>query len=374
MSGKKVFSVFISVSRAVSLIISLIFACFAISCRNSIDSIERIDAVASIGSNEAVAVETIVIEEGMFYKEIHSNGRLRAKRKQKLAIAAGGEVIDVKVKNGDYVNEGQALAMLCSDKLVSNLERANLRFMRASLDMEDILLGMGYSMHDSLIIPDFTWKMAGVRSGYFEVLNDIRSIEQEMQKTIIRAPFDGVVADLQIHVNELTMPGEALCSLIDNTRFLVSFPLMEKELEMFGVAMQAVVSPFSRPEMRYAGYLYSINPVVDEYGQVEVTVLIEGAPGLLEGTMVKVILQRNIPEQMVVPRSAVLLRDGEEVLFKYSLGEAVWTYVNVMFENSTHYSVIADPGRLASLAPSDTVIKSGNVHLSHGSQVKRKNK
>jgi multidrug efflux pump subunit AcrA (membrane-fusion protein) len=93
----------------------------------------------------------------------------------------------------------------------------------------------------------------------------------------------------------------------------------------------------------------------------------------MEGMNVRVRVLSPVAGQLVVPRQAVLYRDNLEVLFKYSRGKAEWTYVNVLHQNSTHYSVIANPDRVASLQPGDTVIVSGNTNLAHGSPVTLKN-
>lgn len=344
------------------------------SCRKTVDNDDQQSVFSGIEQTPAVTVEALKLEKRGFYKEIRTNGRLRARRKLSLTIPLGEELIDVNVKNGEHVKKGQILAMLCSNRLNRQLEKANIRFIRASLEMEDVLLGQGYRIQDSLKMPEFTWQMAGVRSGYFEALKDIRSIEDEMSKTLIRAPFDGVVADLVMQANEVAAPGEVLCKLIDMNEFFVTFPLMEQELVQLEEAMRVEIHPFSRPEMKCSGYVQSINPVVDDHGQVELTALINNAPGLLDGMNVNVSVRKEIPAQMVVPRSAVLLRDGEELLFRYMQGKAVWTYVIVLHKNSTHYSVLANPKRFGSLEPGDTIIVSDNVHLANGTPVMLKNK
>ncbi len=364
----------VNTSTCVLFLTALMLAGLSFSCRNTIDESDRSENYPATKTKETVSVETVVVEQDAFYKQLHSNGRLRAKQKLKLVIPASEQIMDVRVRNGDRVIEGQVLAVLCNKRVNSRLARANLQLKRAVMDMEDILLGQGFVMQDSLNIPDFTWQMAGIRSGYFEVLNETRDIEREVQQTLIRAPFDGLVANLQMQANEMAKPGDIFCSLIDQSEFLVSFHLMEQELALAeGSDISVIISPFSRPDKNHKGFVQSINPVVDEFGQVELTAVIPGTPGLLEGLHANVRIQKKIQGQIAVPRSAVLSRDGHDVLFKYLHGKAVWTYINVLHKNSTSYSVIADPNRVASLEPGDTIIISNNLHLAHDSPVKRKN-
>lgn len=69
----------------------------------------------------------------------------------------------------------------------------------------------------------------------------------------------------------------------------------------------------------------------------------------------------------------MVLRQNQEVLFKYVNGSAFWTYVQTGLENSTSYSVTAHPDKGGVLQEGDTVIISNNLNLAHESEVKLKN-
>ena len=73
--------------------------------------------------------------------------------------------------------------------------------------------------------------------------------------------------------------------------------------------------------------------------------------------------------QLVVPKSAVVIRDNLEVLFRYKDGRAQWTYVHTSLANSREYVVEANLDRGAELNPGDLVIVSGNLNLADGSEV-----
>jgi hypothetical protein len=84
---------------------------------------------------------------------------------------------------------------------------------------------------------------------------------------------------------------------------------------------------------------------------------------------VKVKIETAVPGQLVVPKSAVVQRQNQEVLFKYTNGIAFWTYVKTGYENSTSYTVTAHPDKGGTLMAGDTVIISGNLNLAHESEV-----
>ncbi len=314
-------------------------------------------------------VEVMVVEKGSLPLELSSNGKLRASRKSRISYPFSEELENILVKNGQQVHQGQGLAQLNRRNLERQLEQARLRFARVSISMEDLLLSRGYSLKDSLEVPHMVWHIASINSGYAEALQEVSFLENELEKTLIRAPYSGVVGGINARVFEKVGAGEVFCTLIDNTAFLAEFPVMESELALLQVGAGVEVEPFGKPGKLYSGQIVAINPMVDDHGRVEVTARVTGTAGLLDGMNVRVRVQREVPGQMLVPRSAVLYRDNSEVLFKYIGGIAEWTYVNIPHENSTHFSVVADPDRVASLQPGDTVIVSGNINLTHGSKV-----
>ncbi len=340
-----------------------------LSCISSGHSEATISEQCSIEGMHNTVVETMALGTVDFVDELVSNGRLRAVRRSRLPIHRSGELKSVRVINGQAVRAGTVLAELCSEDLQRQVERAGLQYTRSRLDMEDILLGQGFYLSDSLSIPEFTWQMAGLRSGYFDAQNELKNLQSDMIKTRIVAPYRGIVADLDLELHEQYSAGEILCTLIDDSKFLVEFHLMEKEIEAVSPGSGVMVSPFSRPDHRYLGYIHSVNPLVGKQGQVKVLAVIPGDDGLMDGMHVRINIQNIIPEQMVVPRSAVVYRDDEDVLFRYSKGQAKWTYVSILHQNGRYYSVIANPDRMSNLEPGDTIIISNNIHLANGSAV-----
>ena len=75
-------------------------------------------------------------------------------------------------------------------------------------------------------------------------------------------------------------------------------------------------------------------------------------------------VHRSLGEQLVIPKSAVVLRSGKQVVFTVKKGKtAQWNYIHTAFENRDSYSV-AD-----GLVEGDTVIISGNINLAHEAPV-----
>ncbi len=315
-------------------------------------------------------VDVVVLEEKSFHKELLSNGRLRALRRSRLSFPFSKPLQELHVINGQYVEEGQLLATLCDEELIRRLESASIRKKQARLEMEYLLLGYGFSLSDSLMIPSHIREIAGIASGYREASQQVRNLERDLERSRLKAPFGGLVTGLDARPYEWVQAGQALCTLIDPAVFLVEFPIMEQEYPRLETGSPVRIIPFAQRGRSGRGHVHSIEPRVNENGQIRVTAWITDTEGLLEGMNVRVHLLHEVPGQMVVPRSAVLYRDQQEVLFRYEEGRAMWTYVQVLHENSSQYSVVARPDGLARLAAGDTVITDGHLNLVHRSEVK----
>ncbi|TVR43121.1 MAG: HlyD family efflux transporter periplasmic adaptor subunit [Bacteroidia bacterium] len=347
-----------------------VFILMAISCRQQNGDQGSGSAAEAAAQDVFVTeVDIMVLEEGVFPRELLSNGKLRALRKSRLPFRYSEELLRVHVLNGQYVSAGEVLAELCRENLERQLARAAITRKQATLEMEYLLLGHGFTLGDSLKVPAHIWEMAGISSGYLEARNQYKNLLADLEKTRLTAPFGGLISGIETQPYEQVTAGNIFGTLIDNTAFIAAFSVMENELPLIGPGGHVQVIPFSMPGIFYTGTIKSIDPVVDENGLIRVTALITDTEGLLEGMNVRVIARQEISGQMAVPRAAVLYRDNLEVLFRYENGESVWTYVNILYENSTHYSVIANPDRVASLHPGDTVIIGGNMNLAHGSAV-----
>jgi len=317
-------------------------------------------------------VDVIVLRRTTFKKEIISNGKLRASRKSDLRFKVAGEIKELKVKNGDFVSAGQVIAALDPFEFQQRLEQAETTLKRTSIEFEDALIAHGGSMNRDKI-PEAIYENASIRSGYTSALSDLKTARMNLAYTVLRAPFSGKVANVKQNPYELANTGEIFCTVIDDSMFEVEFSLIESEIGQIKTGDSVKVVSFSN-DVASNGRISEINPLVDANGLVLVKAAVRNSKGLLDGMNVRVRIEKEEPGHLVVPKSAVVLRQNQEVLFRYTRGIAFWTYVQTGLENSTAYSVIAHPGKGAKLEAGDTVIVSNNLNLAHESKVRLKGK
>lgn len=345
---------------------SLLSALF--SCSNS--NIKNDDTTEKRQYTEQQNPVTVTtIQKGIFRKEIVNNGKLVALRKCDMQFRVGEQLEKLPVKNGDFVKSGQLIAELHQSTYKRQLANAQIQLKKTKLEMLDLVIGQGYKSLDSTTMPSIIYEMASVKSGYAEAIQNLKTAQYNIESTRLTAPFPGIVANITQKQYDQVSSGKTFCTLIDNSEFEAEFRMVENEAADIRVGDEVKLIPFSDQTV-YSGRISEINPVIDENGLILAKALVKNPGGLMDGMNVKVLVEKEIPDQLVVPKSAVLLRDNQEVLFKCIHDTlAFWTYIQTTGENTSSYSVIAHPDKGGTLEAGDTIIISGNLNLAHESKV-----
>jgi RND family efflux transporter MFP subunit len=318
-------------------------------------------------------VDVIVLKNETFHRQLVSNGKLSATAKSSLTFGAMGVIQEIFVMNGETVKAGTLIAKLDdSDKHLA-LESARIAMDKARLDLYDKLVGQGYQARDTSAVPRDVLAMAKMRSGYTEAENSYRKAKREYSQTRLVAPFAGRVADITVKRFDNT-PSGAFCTLINDSAFDVDFNILESEYQFIAKGLPVKVVPFSSDKKPLTGIVTTINPSIDKNGQIAVRASIRNDGTLLDGMNVKVIVEKSVDKCLMVPKSAVVVRDNLDVLFRYREGKAEWVYVHLLMSNSESYAVEANADRGAVLNAGDSVIVSGNLNLADGSDVILKKK
>lgn len=305
-------------------------------------------------------VTVVPLERSTFNKQLVCNGKLEAQAKVTLQFQAQGTIENVSVRDGQKVQKGQVLASLDREQPRRQLEQARLAYDKAEMNLADRLLDYGYSLQDTARIPADQKRVIYINTGFLDARMALENAERTYRQCELKAPFSGKVASVKAQAYE---SAGQLCTLIDDSRYLVRFSVLETECRFVSPGQQVLVSPFVDSDVTLKGTILSINPTVEQNGQIAVTARIPGNDALMDGMNVRITVENAVPDQLVVPKSAVVIRDNMEVLFRYVDGKSLWTYVNVLMSNTTHHVVEANRDRGADLNVGDLIITGGNLNL-----------
>lgn len=321
-------------------------------------------SVATDSVNDKIAEVTVmVLQPTVFDHEIVGNGRLTAREKVDLNFQSQGLISAIYVKNGQRVAKGQKIATLDTYKLSNQLDRDRNAVASAQLEMQDVIIGQGYDPEHLDRVPEEVMKLARLRSGLEQAELALAATQRDLDDATLVAPISGTVANLSLKPHNISSSSEPICRIINEGSMDVVFSVLESELPMVRPGDRVTVTPFAGGEAR-PGRVREINPMVDDNGMVKVWASVDGGKGLIDGMNVRVIVRRSVEEALVIPKSAVVLRSGRQVVFTLDGDKAMWNYVTTGMENLDRYTVTDG------LAPGMTVITSGNINLAHESPVK----
>lgn len=89
---------------------------------------------------------------------------------------------------------------------------------------------------------------------------DLRSAELDLERTIVRAPIDGVVGDRQVQVGQLVRPGSPLMSVVPLQAVYVVANFKETQIANFRPGQPVLIRPDVEHDLRLYGTLESLAP------------------------------------------------------------------------------------------------------------------
>lgn len=312
-------------------------------------------------------VKTVLIQQKPFVISTMSTGTLKAQQHTTIHLKSTGTIIALPIEDGQYIKKGQLLAMIDDAALQLELEQQTIELLEREFEKKSLLVANGGEAEiDSSVSPK---RLASIliRSGYRKAEQTIKQTQFRIAQTKIIAPFSGLIADLEVEEFQEGREGQQICRLLNPNTFEAEFQLTEAEALPLSIGQQVQVKLLADESMSFKASIQAINPIVNEQGLVTIRAKLRNTKNkkLLEGMAVRVAIERSIPNQFVIPKEALVLRSGKEVVFTYDSKEklAKWKYVEVAFENATELAI------KTGLQAGDLVIIEGNLNLSHDAKV-----
>lgn len=274
-------------------------------------------------------------------------GTISACQRAKLAPAAPGQVASLPIKEGERVQGGQVLLEIWNEDLKANLRLAESDAAAARSRAEEACLAGELAERDAqrqlqlqkkgLVSEDTVDRAVSTARGRAAACRATRSAVQvaadriavaraQLERTILRAPFAGVVAEINTELGEYVTPSPPgiptlpAVDLIDDSCLYVTAPIDEVDAAAIRPGMPARVSLDALPGRHFKGEVRRVAPYVLEREKqartVDVEVLFENpkeTQHLLVGYSADVeIVLHNQRNALRVPTEAVL--QGSRVL------------------------------------------------------------
>lgn len=350
----------------------LIPAFIAASCTHSSTSKEATGSSlgpAASSSGIVTTVQTAEAAERPFMYIINSNGKIRSLNEQSIISLNGGKLTSCNATAGKFFHAGQAIAQLDTAVIQFKKQRAVLNQYNTAKEYESQLLGYenllkGKSREEAESIK----QKLRISSGLASAEQDLKEAAYDLGISIIKAPFNGITADVKVHDGDQLNPGQEMFKIYDPDNLYLQVKVLEADMGLLKIGIPATVVALSAPSAKYASDVYEINPYVDENGMVDIKVKIRspksGRP-LVPGMNCTVSINIPTGKSVVVPKEAVIIRSGRPVVFNFEDGKAKWNYVVPGRDNGKEIEI------KEGLKAGSLVITSNNLQLAHDAPVQK---
>ncbi len=207
--------------------------------------VERVENApqAAVASMTSVAVDLVTFEDH-YTTSRRFLGQIEATADTVLSFELGGRLAELTVGEGESVTQGDVVARLDTALLEAerarlvasrNATQAQLAFAQSRLARAQRLQGEGFSSQETLDQARAT--RDELNSRIAEVEAALSSVAINIEKSVIRAPFDGRVGAQNVDITETLSPGQHVLTLIEtgNPIVRVGLPLSMSEQDMADV-------------------------------------------------------------------------------------------------------------------------------------------
>jgi len=304
-------------------------------------------AMAWLTRVEPVTVETATVAHGLVAETVTNTraGTIKACQRARLAPNSGGQIAKLPVKKGDRVRAGQVLLEIWNEDIRAQLTLAERDTVAAHAHADEACVAASVSKRESarlaslmarsLVAIDTAEKAkgeadsreAGCRAATQNIKVAEARIDQAraaMDRTLLRAPFDGIVAEINGEIGEFVTPSPVgiptppAVDVVDTSCIYVTAPIDEVDAPRIREGMPARVSLDAFRDRIFTARVRRVAPYVLDVEKQARTVEIEAelqdveAVSLLPGYSadVEVILQER-PDALRIPTRALI--DGKRV-------------------------------------------------------------
>jgi HlyD family secretion protein len=326
-----------------------------------------------LGRGKPVPVTVQRVARGRVEETVANSkaGTVMARRRAKISPIIGGQVVYIGPRKGVTVKEGEILLRINDQDLRASLALAKQEVATAEAaarqacfqaDQADVDLRRSENLRtDNIVSQDVLDRLHSTRDAARAGCEAARAqvgraqagvavAQANLDKTVLRAPFDGVVADLKAELGEWASPSPPalpippVYDIIDPTSIYVSAPLDEVDAGRIAPGQPARITLDPLPGKSFPGRVARVAPYVQDLEAQNRTLEIEVefddaafSRTLLPGTSsdVEVIL-KGVDHVLRIPSYAILgdnrvlvLKNGRLESRRIETGLRNWEFAEV---------------------------------------------
>lgn len=321
---------------------------------------EKIAIVAE--KNAAVSVKVATVKNEQIALDFVANGLFEPIQELTLTSEKTGKVVQILVKEGDYVTKGQTLAVLRGDAINVNAQAAEAAYQNAKAD---------YSRFEN------AFKTGGVTKQQLDQAKVALSNAEANYKqakinigdTRIKAPINGFINKKYIEPGTIimAMPATSLFDIVNVSKLKLNVTVNEGQVAQLKVGNTVAVKSSVYPDKEFSGKITFIAPKADTSLNFPIEIEINNnssndlKAGMYGTAQFKSAQQKQ--NMTVIPRTAFVGSVSSNQVFVAENGIA-------KLKTVTAGRILGDMVEiLDGLADGETVITTGQINLQDGNSI-----
>ena len=297
-------------------------------------------------------VEGIIVTPSVLDQTINISGTLKPFEETVLMPEVAGRVVDINLSEGGFTKKGTLLVKLFDGDLQAQLKKS-----KAQLQLEEqtekrqseLMKVNGISQLD---LDQTILQINSIKA-------DIEVLEVQINKTEVRAPFDGTIGLRNISIGAQVTTATALATIRDVRRLKLDFSVPEK----YG----SIIKPGFKVKFTVQGsdIKYDATVMATEQGIESDTRNLNGravvesnTASLVPGEFANVELRLSEKnDALMIPTEAVIPQERSKQIIISKQGKASFVTVTTGVRNTSSVQV------LNGISPGDTVVTTGILFL-----------
>ena len=304
-----------------------------------------------------VQADTLQIEN--VNAEFSYSGTFEPNKETKISAEIQGKINEVLVDAGSIVNKGQSLVQLDNSLLKLQLQNIEVQIEGLEADVNRYTI---LAKADAIQGVQLEKSLLGLKSAKVQKA----TLVEQISKTTIKAPFNGVVTAKLSEEGAFAAPGVPLLQITDitNLKFTVNVP--ENELSQFKLNQSYSLSADAYSEILLTGKTTMIGSKANMGSSFPVQFMVNNTSDLKikSGMFGKVLLKSETSGKgIIIPSSAIQGTENQPQVYIVKNGKALLQ--NITISNKIQNKAVVSSG----LNEGDVIVTNGFINLFDGANV-----
>jgi RND family efflux transporter MFP subunit len=318
--------------------------------------------------------DTLVVQSSALASGPVITGSIQPERRADLRAEVSAIVIQVLKENGEAVSKGDVLLRLDETSIRDNVSSAEeaARAAQQSLDQTQRMLERQSTLRSSGMISsqaleDVELRRNTAQSELAAAKSRLVTARQQLGRTVVRAPFDGIVSERKVSNGDTAQVGKELVKVIDPASMRFEGMVSADKIGVVKVGQPVLFRVNGYPGQNFNGRVKRVDPAANAVTrQVEVLVAFaESAQPRVAGLYAEGRIESQSNAALTVPQSALVQAGDVNYVWRVKNG----TMSKAMLSIGTRDERTGNWQVLSGLAAGDTIMRVPGSNFKEGQKV-----